>query len=454
MAKSKKLSEETLNNGSISEIVWKMSIPAIIAMTVNSLYTLIDKIFIGNYVGINGMAAIQYATNIAMAIFALSVVASIGGSIIYSIKFGEGDREGMRKTFANSIRIAFIIGVIITVPIAIWGREILQALGARDIALDLGVKYIRIYSLSIITFFLGQVFIAFGRGTGFAKMAMYTTIISQLVNLVLDFILMEFFDMGIEGAAIATTSAQVLIFIIPLIYYLNSKRHFLPRWRDFIERGSQQTKKILGYGVPAFAIQVQQPVIAAVLTVQIARIGGQDAVGVYSAVSSILFFALMPAFGFRQGTSPILGYNLGKKKYDRLWETFRYFLKIMTFYFLIASIIMVVMPGPFLSMFGIYDSSLGKYMVRIIFATMILLPLQFAFSTLYQSLGKQSKAFIVVSIRAVVILLPAIILLSLADDIYMLFLAYTIADIVSTLVIIPLIVKDSKKIKVGNICEV
>lgn len=432
----------------IKKLVWKMSLPGIVAMAIQSLYTLIDKIFIGHYVGNEGLAAMQYVQNTTMLMFAVGIMMAIGAATMYSLHFGKKEYTKMKEVFGTGLFFGTIISIAFGLTLFIFSRNLFTAMGATGQTLEMAMDYLNITLIALPLYFLGLIVVSISRSLGFVKIVAMSMLVSQLINLGLDWLLMGPVDMGMQGAAIGTAVSQILIFIIMIVYIFRHGRKYLPSFSFW--RANSSSSRMFRFGFPMFLTQFMMVAAFTIATKSFANIGGQDAVATFSAASSILMFVLLPAFGVRQGIMPIMGFNHSSGEIKRVWKALFYGIKIATIYLFIAATIVILFPMFFLGLFGITDTSTAPAVTRALVLGMWVIPVQIFISVYMSSIGKPLNSIIISIFRGFIIIIPAILLLGTTNDVRWVAMAFPITDVLSTIIVLPIIIYMMKKIKSEN----
>ena len=325
----------------IFKLFLRFSIPAILGMVVQSLYNIVDRIFIGNIPEVGGLAisGIGVVLPITFIILGFAMLFGIGAGANISIKLGQNKKDEAEKIFGAGFFMLVVVGLSITVVGLIFLNQIVNLYGADDLRIIL----------------IGNVFnvIAFGlnniiRAEGNAKIAMYTMLIGAITNTILDPILIYGFNMGVTGAAIATIFAQFLSFAWTMQYFLSGKSMLKLR-RSAIRFDQVLILKIMSIGASPFAIQIAGSVIGIIMNQSLTRYGGPLAIGAFAAINSIVILFFMPIFGMNQGLQPIIGFNYGAKNYSRVKEALKVGIISATLVCLVGAVFIQTIPEVFIN---------------------------------------------------------------------------------------------------------
>lgn len=395
------------------QLMISLSLPAIVGMVVVGLYNLMDAVFVGQMVGTNAMGAVSVSYPFTMINSGISTLIGVGSASVLSRAVGKKDQGTIDKIMGNLIALNLILSIAITVIGMVFTRPILRLTGAEGEILNIAERYLRII-------FAGSLFVNFAqsanmvmRGEGILKKAMLITGTGAVLNIILDPILISLMTkngMGVEGAAFATILSQFITASITLWYFLKkSKMIKINR----IKLESSLLPEILSVGFSAMLMQVMNFVQQTVLYNVASQHGGDTWQIILGAALRVQSFAFIPLWGMSQGFQPAAGTNYGAKEYDRVKKVTLGFGLGATVLALLFYLPVELAPKTVLSWF-ITDPELvaqGVGDFRVLFSTYITLGLMITAITLFQSLGKASKASLLVLLRQIVLFIPMVILL-------------------------------------------
>ncbi|NLP31318.1 MAG: MATE family efflux transporter, partial [Clostridiales bacterium] len=308
-----------LGEEKIYKLLIKFSLPAIVGMTVNSLYNVVDRIFIGNSpdLGMNGLAGITIAFPIMIIIMAVGILFGVGGATRFAIKLGEGDKEEAEKTLGSVFTMLIISSIVLTILGLIFLKPLVVLFGASEEVAPFAVEYLRIIILGSIFKIVSMGLNNIIRADGSPKIAMYTMLIGAITNIILDPIFIFGFRMGMFGAGLATIIAQSLSFIWVILYFAGKRSNNKLRLR-YMKPDLDIVKRVVGLGIPDSTLQIANSVLNTVLNRSLLFYGGDLAVSVMGIINSVATLLLLPVVGLRQGLQPIISFNYGAKKYPRV----------------------------------------------------------------------------------------------------------------------------------------
>lgn len=448
MNRSKQLGEEN-----IGKLLFQFSIPAIVGMMVNALYNVVDRIFIGKGVGSLGIAGIFVGYPISLILMAFSMLIGIGGNSLVSIKLGEKKEEEAQKILGNAFILLILISVSISVIGLIFLEPLLKAFGASKNILPYSIDYMTIILIGAPMQALGFGLNNFIRGEGNPKVAMGTMLIGAILNTILDPIFIFVFKMGIKGAAYATIISQGISAIWVLNYFMGNKS-LLKLKRENIKLQGKIVKNIVSIGLAPFSMQIAASAVTILLNKSLQKYGGDVATSSMAAINSITMMILMPIFGINQGAQPIIGFNYGAKKYNRVKETLKLAIIFATIISSTGFIITQTIPGKLIGLFGKNEKELievGSKALRIYLSMLPIIGVQVISSNYFQATGKPKQAMILSLSRQVLVLIPALIILPRLFQLNGVWLAGPVSDLVSSIITAIVLMKDLKHLEEQSI---
>lgn len=402
-----------LLHDSPQSLVLKLSVPAIIGMVVIGLYNFMDGVYVGQMVGDNAMAAISVSYPFTLANSGISTLIGIGSASILSRAIGKKDQSTIDKIMGNLIAMNLIFSLVIMVVGMVFTKQILMLSGARGEILELALRYLRII-------FAGSLFVNFAqssnmimRGEGLLKQAMLFSASSAIMNIILDpifILLLKPYNMGIDGAAYATVASQIAYAIASLWYFKKKSKNVKI---NAIRVEKTLFSEIIGVGFSAMLMQVMMLVQQTALYNLAAQYGGDTWQIILGATYRVVSFAFIPLWGLSQGYQPAVGTNYGAKQYDRVKHITKVFAITATLLALIFYLPIMLVPKTILSMFittpSVVEQGVGDF--RLFFLSYILLGVWIVVLTLMQSLGRATKASVLVILRQIAIYIPAAIIM-------------------------------------------
>jgi putative MATE family efflux protein len=427
-----------LGEDSVSSLLLKFSIPAITGMIVNALYNVVDKMFVGNYVGPDGLAGLTIGFPIMIILMAFSMLVGFGATSLISIRLGEHKKEEAEVIAGNAVILLILVSLIISILGLIFIDPLLKLFGASEHVLPYAREY-----LSIILY--GAVFqgIGFGmnnfiRAEGNPKMAMFTMLIGAITNIVLDYTFIAIFGWGIKGAAIATIISQAVSAAWVLSYFLTGKST-IKLYSNNLKLRKSVVLGIFSIGMAPFSMQVASSLITIILNKSLGNYGGDRAIAAMGIINGISTLILMPIFGINQGVQPIIGYNYGAKKYARVKKALKYAITAATVVVTAWFIIIRIFPEGLIRIFNKKDPeliALGARGLKIYFTFLPVIGAQIVSSNYFQAVGKPKQAMFLSLSRQVVLLLPALLVLPKFFGLDGVFMAGPFSDLGSSIITI------------------
>lgn len=412
--------ENILGTEKIGKLMRKFAIPSIISLLVNSIYNLVDQIFIGWGVGYLGNGATNVVFPLVMICLAFSLMLGDGSSAYLSLKLGQKKKDEASKGVANGIMSAIIISVLFCIVSLCFLPQLLNIFGCTDALKEYALEYGYVIAIGLPFMMIGTVLNSIIRADGSPKFSMTSMVSGAILNVILDPIFIFTFNMGVRGAAIATAMSQFLTFILNVSYLRKLKT---------IEIGKKELKldfsmirKVSTLGISSFITQMSFVFVVSVENNLLKKYGAQSefgseipitVLGIVMKISQILNSVII---GLSAGSQPIIGYNYGAEKYDRVKSTLKRVLGISVIISTVAFILFQTIPDKLISIFGTEDGELYKNFACMAFRTYLLLCIcngvQIPSGIFFQAIGKSTKSAVLSLSRQILFLIPAMIILS------------------------------------------
>jgi len=424
-----------LGTAPIRSLLIKMSAPAMVGLMVQALYNLTDTIFVGQGVGSLGIAGIVISFPIQILVMALAQMFGIGCSSIVSRRLGAGNHEEAKHTLGNLFTLIIIFSAAIGVFGSLYLPSLLRLFGVTEGILPYASDYSRTILLGTPFFMFAMATSAVVRAEGNARVAMWTMVISGLLNIALDPLFIYVFDMGIQGAALATVLAQATTVMYLLYYFAKGRsslriqpRHFRLSWPIVREASAVGSGSGLRSAASVFTMIL--------LNRSLAPYGGDIAIATFGVINRIIMFLFLPMFGIIQGMMPIVGYNYGAGNQERVRHVIRLSNIVTTAMSVGTSLLLIAIPALLLRIF-IRDPeviSMGTPALRIIILGFASVGFQVVASGMYQALGKAIPALILALLRQVILLTPLILVLPRFFGLRGIWIAFPVADITAAII--------------------
>ena len=397
-----------LGEGKVSSLLFKLALPAIIAQLVNVLYNIVDRIFIGRIPnGEIAMAGVGVAFPIIMIVSAFSALIGMGGAPIAAIKMGAKDNDEAEKIMSNSFSMLIIIGAILTVEFLVFKEPILYAFGASDKTINYAIDYLTLYLIGTVFVQIALGMNPFVNTQGFAKTGMLTVMIGAVINIVLDPIFIFIFNMGVKGAALATVCGQ-LVSALWVLKFLFGKTSVLKIRKKYLVPKLNVILPVIALGVSPFIMQGTESLVIIIMNNQLSIYGGDLAIGAMTIMSSIMQIVMLPLMGLSQGAQPIISYNYGAKKMERIKATFKLLLISCLVYTGVMWALLMIVPKMFVLIFNNNPNlvEITSWSIKIYFAGVIMFGAQIACQQTFLALGQAKTSLILALLRKIILLIP------------------------------------------------
>ena len=423
-----------LANDPLGSLLLRLALPTVAAQLINMLYNIVDRIYIGHIPedGALALTGVGVCLPLIMIVSAFAALVGNGGAPRATIAMGQGNKEKAEEILGNCFALQIVISVVLTL-ILFWGdRAFLLAFGASANTIDYAVVYMDIYAVGTLFVQITLGMNAFITAQGFAKEGMLSVLIGALANIVLDPVFIFLFGMGVRGAALATILSQALS-CIWVLAFLFGKRTFLRLRKETIRLSPAVLFPCVALGAATFIMQASESVISVAFNSSLLQYGGDLAVGAMTILSSVMQFAMLPLQGLGQGAQPIISYNYGAGKRDRVKKAYFLLLRASLFYSCLLWALVELFPQAFASLFT-NDAELVVYTghaLRLYVAALFLFGIQMACQMAFTSLGKAKQSILVAVMRKFILLLPLIYLMPMLfhdDQARAVYLAEPVAD--------------------------
>lgn len=402
----------------IGRLIVKFAVPSVIALLVNSLYNIVDQIFIGWGVGYLGNGATNIVFPITIIALALSMMIGNGGAAYLSLKMGEGEVETAKKGVGNAVTLVTIVSILLAVIFLIWIDPILTLFGATDVLRPFALEYGFIIGAGLPFMMISAAINSMIRADGSPKYAMLSMVIGAIINVILDPVFIFVFQMGVKGAAIATIIGQVASFVVSVLYMPHFKSVQLHK--SSFAPCAKVSVNIVIFGLSSFITQFAITIVMALTNNLLAKYGAQSvygaeipltATGIVMKVNQIMIAILL---GIATGTQPIIGYNYGAKSYHRVKKALEISLIASEIVSVAAFLIFQFAPMSVVSLFGSEEGLYNEFAVKAFRIFLMLCPLT-GFQTIaavyLQAVGKPVKSAILSLARQIIFFVPTALIL-------------------------------------------
>ena len=424
-----------LGSDRISSLLVRYAIPSIIAMTSSSLYNIVDSIFIGHGVGpiaISGVALSMPLMNIASAFGSLI---GIGAAARTSIRLGQGRREAAEGVLGNVVLLNFLVAALFTAVGLLLLDPILCFFGASDATIGYARDFMQIILGGTIVTHMYLSLNEVIRASGYPRRAMAIMLTAVVLNCLLNPLFIFGFGWGIRGSAAATVLAQAAALSVSLIHF-SSRGSFIRFERGIFRLQASVVGKIFSIGMASFLLHLCASAVVIVVNKSLREYGGDVAIGAYGIIYRVAMLFLMIVSGLNQGMQPIVGYNYGSGRYNRLFRTFRIAAGAAVLVSTIGTLGGVFDPRPIAAMFMQDEQQIQSAVncLRITLVSFWIVGFQIVTTQFFQALGMAGKAVFLSLTRQIIFMIPLLFILPPIMGLDGVWTAFPISDIVATVV--------------------
>ncbi|WP_348664777.1 MATE family efflux transporter [Dubosiella newyorkensis] len=422
-----------LGTGSIGKLLFSLALPSIIAQLINVLYNVVDRMYIGHIpeTGALALTGVGVTMPIILMISAFSSLVCMGGSPRAAIELGKGNKQKAEEIMGNCFILLVLFGILLTFIAEVFGEWMLLLFGASQSTLPYALDYLRIYALGTLFVQSALGMNMFINTQGYAKYGMATVVIGAVINILLDPIFIFVFGMGVKGAACATILSQAVSALF-VLWFLRSSKSSLHLQKRYFKLTPAIIGPCLMLGLSPFVMNITESLLSVCFNSSLLRYGGDVAVGAMAILASVMQFSMLPLQGLTQGSQPLISYNYGARKYDRIRKTFKILLVSALLYSSAMWALAQFMPQLLAHMFT-NNAELVEYTcwaIRIYMAMCFCFGAQIACQQTFIALGNAKTSLFLALLRKVFLLIPLIYILpSLFENkVFAVFLAEPVAD--------------------------
>ena len=424
-----------LGNEPIGKLLVKQAVPASIGILVMSLNILVDTIFVGNWIGSIAIAAINVVLPVSFFIAALGMAIGIGGSSIISRALGARHNEKAFRTFGNQIVLTLLVTISMVSLGLYFVDSLIPAFGGKGDIFEPAKIYYTIILYGVPFLALSMMANTVIRAEGKPKFAMVAMIIPSVANLVMDYILIYIFDLGMVGAAWASTISYIFCFAYVTWFFLSPRSELKISWQHFRFKGVI-LKEISSLGFVTLARQAVVSITYLLMNNILFDLGGEESVTVYAIIGRMLMFALFPVFGMTQGFLPVAGYNYGAANWSRVRESIN---KAILYAGMLAFVVfagIMFFSEDIVKIFTDNPKVVSETptAMRWVFAATPIVALQLIGSAYFQAIGKAVPALLLTLSRQGFFFIPLVFILPVYFGEIGVWLAFPLADVLSTIV--------------------
>ena len=432
----------------VGQLLWQYALPAIVAMSASSLYNIIDRAMIGQIVGPEAIAGLGITFPFMNLSAAFGAAVGVGSSACISVKLGQRDYQTAGNLLGNTITLNLIIGLSFMAVCLLFLDPILLFFGASDVTLPYARSFMTIILLGNVITHMYFGLNAVLRAAGKPNHAMYSVLFTVAMNIVLVVVFVWWFRWGIRGAALATVTSQTIAMCWQL-YLFSNKNEILHLKRGIYKLKKRLVSNIIAIGISPFLMNATSCVIVIVMNNQFVHYGGDMAVGAYSIANSVVMMFFMFVMGVCQGMQPIVGYNYGAEKYDRMLRCLFLAIACATAILLVGWGLSMLFPRQIARIFTTDATliDLSARGIRLDMLVFFVVGSQATITHFFQSIGKVKVSIFLSLSRQLFLLLPMAYVFPLFWDLDGVWYSMPASDFLSFAMTIPMLMWYMKKFK-------
>lgn len=438
-----------LGTESIPKLMVQLAVPSVIAQLINVLYNIVDRIYIGRIpqVGHLALTGVGVTFPILTLISAFSSFVGAGGAPLAAISLGKGEREKSEHILGNSFSMLLFFSVTLTILFQLGKEPLLYMFGASDNTITYAMDYITIYLWGTVFVQIALGLNLFITSQGQARTAMLSVLIGAVINIVLDPVFIFGLNMGVKGAAYATIISQA-VSAAWVLWFLCSKKSSIRIRPCYLKLSGKIVKNISMLGISPFIMSSTESAISIVLNHGLQTYGGDLYVGSMTILQSVMQLLSIPIGGFTQGVQPIISYNYGAQKFDRVKKTAKLLISSTFLLSFLFTLMTLFFPGFFGSLFTSQPELLGlvKKVMPIYMFGMLIFGLQNGCQATFLGLGQAKISIFIALLRKVILLIPLAIILPRFFGVMGIYYSEPIADLISATTAITLFFVSIRKI--------
>lgn len=402
------------SKGSVWRHIASIAVPMTIAQVVQMLYNVVDRVYIGHLPenSSEALAGLGLTFPVITIILAVTNLFGMGGAPLFSIARGRGDSKRAERIMGNTFAMLCIWGVVLTLLCLMFMKPVLYIFGASDVTYPYASKYMSIYSFGIVFSMIATGMNGFINAQGFAKSGMATVLVGAVANIILDPVFIFGFDMGVEGAAFATVISQILSAMWVIAFFRGRRTMFRLNRYD-IRIDGHIIKDIVSLGTAGFVMNASNGLVQVACNTTLKSSGGDIYVSIMTVLSSLRDVISLPATGLTNASQPVLGFNYGAGKYDRVKSGIKFMTASGVIYMGVIWIVLFMFPGVFMSIFTSDGEIIAKGIpaLHMYFFGFFMMAFQFSGQSTFVGLGFSKHAVCFSLLRKVVIVVPLTLIL-------------------------------------------
>jgi putative MATE family efflux protein len=401
-----------------TELIWRLivrfSVPSVISMTIAAVYNVVDRFFIGKYVSEFALGGLTVAFPFMMLLFAFGALIGVGGAAMISIRFGEGNKDEADRIFGNMVLLLVCSSLLCSALAMYFLVPLLKLMGATSNNLPYATAYMRVIIIGLVFQLSGFAMATLAQTEGKPRLSMTTQIIACVVNIILDYLFIVVFRWGVTGAALATILGQLIGFAILFWHFFLSGRSLLRLRAQNLAPRFAIVRRICAIGASSFCMQLGTGLSGAILNMALGIYGGDGAISSMGVMGSLFTMALMPILGLQQGIAPIVGYNHGLRRNDRVWRALFLGICIGAVFSGLVFLSFMLFPEAFAALFIDRDSptmAMCVHGMRLNFLMLPFISVNVIGVTYFQSTARSLPAFVLGISRSILFLIPCVLIM-------------------------------------------
>lgn len=428
------VSAEELGTQDIKKLLIKQAVPASVGILFMSVNILIDTIFVGQWIGSLAIAAVTVVLPITFFISSLGMAIGVGGGSVLSRALGANNKEKALFTFANQIMMTFLMASVFVLLGIFFSEDMLLLFGAKGAIVKPATEFFFPIILSVPFLALCMMGNNIIRAEGKAKFAMYAMIIPAFVNIILDVVFIKIMNLGMFGAALATSISYFMCFVF-VFWFFRFKSELKLKSRHF-KFHFPIIKEITTLSFVTFSRQGVISILSIILNHTLYTYGGEHSLAIYGIISRMLMFALFPVLGITQGFIPIAGYNYGSNNFERVKESIQISIKYAALLAAFIFVFILFFAKPIVAVFTTDPQVIAETpnALRWVFAASPIIAIQLIGAAYFQAAGKAKKALFLTLSKQGFFLIPLVLILPNFFDIFGVWVSFPIADVLSTMI--------------------
>jgi len=437
-----------LEHEKIGKLMWKYFLPSFAGMLANSLYNIVDRIYIGQGVDALALSGLSVVFPLMIIFMAFGMLVGMGAAVRISLSLGEKNYARANKILGNALFMTVTLGIALSVTAYLLKEPALRLFGAGPETIKYASEYYGIIIAGVPFGLTGYALNNLIRAEGNPRSSMISIFISAGVNIILDPILIFGFDMGVKGAAYATIFSQFILFVWVLVHF-RGKRSVLKLQKINIRPDPVIIKLIITIGFAPFAMNIASSVVTGIMNTQLIKFGGDIAVGAMGIVNSATILMVLAIISINMATQPIVGFNYGAGLYCRVRTAVLLAMKYATLVAVGGWLICMILPGSIISVFNSDNMELraaGIMGLRIYCAVLPVIGFQIIASSYFQAIGMAKIATLLSMLRQLIVLLPLVLILPKFWGIEGVWIANPVSDVVAAVISFIIFRREFKKL--------